>query len=161
MDALASVSFLVTVAGFAVSIWQIVKTRRVAKAAQEAAQEATQGIQRNVLLTDTVLCDRLLGEIMSHLRNQKHESALLRTSDLSARLIQLRHVYPAGSSGIDFQSILAHLAVLQKALERHIFRPDGGFDAVKANTKLAQFSAELNDCIGREKFVPKGDHHDS
>lgn len=157
VDPLSIVSLVLTVAGFSLAIWQIVKTRRAAQAATAAASAARDEIKKNVMLTDVVLCDKLLDEIRLHLRHQKIELALLRTTDLSAQLIQLRNIYAPSPPEINFQGILTQLSILRTTLEAKVYSPDQPINTAQINNKLAHISATLNDCIGKQRFSSKGE----
>jgi len=149
-----SLSLLVSVAGFAIAIWQIVKTRNAADAALQAAIEARKAIHKNFMLADISSCTGIIEEVKIHVRNRTNDAALLRVTDLSGRLTQLRHLPDSSSEeySIAFQDMLTHIAVIRDDLEQKSALPDYAFDIVKVNEKLAEISDYLNALIGKSKY---------
>jgi hypothetical protein len=144
-----------SVGGFTVTIWQVVKTRRVAAAAKQAAENAQSAIKRNVMLADMSSCSKTLDQIKQYVRDRKTEPALMRVTDLMLQLSQLAQAYETseGLDVFDFQGVLTHLNILREELERNHARPETPLKPVRINATLTNLSVRIESFIGKEKFA--------
>jgi len=147
------------VVGFTFTIWQLFRTRKAAVAAKEASQKTQSSLQSNVMLVDISACIGMIEEIKTSIRNKQYNSALIRVTDLTSQLIQIRQLpdfsYRIGSK---MQSIVSQLAILRNTLEEGASNPRQTLDSVKINRKLSEISDCLNDWIGIYKYtINKGD----
>ena len=160
MDLIAIAGLVFTVAGFLVSIILILKTRKIAKAAWNAAVEAQNKIRRNVLLSDMASCEKTVNEVKTFVRGRKYESGLLRTSDLLSQLIQLRSFieFSDGTHEEEFQDSISQLAIIRDLFERKMIDTHREIDGDAINTTLSVIADRLNSWIGKSKYtVTKGE----
>jgi len=146
--------WLVTLAGFVIMIWQISKTHSAASAARKAAIDSRQTLQTNLMLVDISSCIKQIEEIQVLLRNDRHESALLRVTDLGSQLVQLRHHHDFSSedSRVEFQDILSQLSIIRNGLEQKLNDSQYFIQIVRINKKLAEIANRLNDWVGKGKY---------
>lgn len=144
--------------GITIAIYQILKTRKAAEAALLAANMATDAIQLNVTLTDVSSCINEVEEIKVMIRSKRYEAALLRVTDLSGRLIQLKNM-PMNrfvKHVPNSKEMLAQLSVLRDLLERKLQNEKLPINASKINKILSEISDGLNIWIGSNKYLPGG-----
>lgn len=160
MNIIAIAGLVFTVAGFAVSIILILKTRKIAEAARNAAMEAQNNIRRNVMLSDISSCEKTVNEVKTFIRDKKYESGLIRTSDLISQLIRLRSFAQRSleSEEGEFQDSISQLAIIRDLLERKMIDGAKEIDRKTINTKLSVIADRLNNWIGRSKYtITKGE----
>lgn len=139
--------------GVIVAIWQVVKTRRAAEAANRAAHEAHGRLTRNLLLSDIATSSSLLETMKAHVRSGRYEAALVRVSDLMNHLNQLKGLPPTGGVELNFSEMLTNLHVLRDLLERKNADSAVKFDQVRVVNVLSDLSDELNGWIGSAKYL--------
>lgn len=145
---------LLSLAGVAIALWQIRKTRTAAEAAERAAKETAGGLSRNLLLSDLTSCTIGIEEIKTSIRAKRYDAALLRANDVARQLIQLQNARPLASpksSSDDFLPALAQLGVLRDLLERTLGGEEKPIPS-QANKILSQIGDDLNAVIGKMKF---------
>lgn len=154
-DILTILGIIVSLGGFAIAIRQIFKIKKVAIAAKEAALNARETLQTNIMLVDLSAHERIIDELKDFIRNKRYEAALIRISDTIAKLIQVRHMqcFSEEASSISFQDMISRLSILRENLEGKIDNPLASFDIILINKILSEISMELNNLIGKSKFA--------
>lgn len=141
------------VVGFTFTIWQLFRTRKAAVAAKEAAQKTQSSLQSNVMLVDISACIGMIEEIKTSIRNMQYNAALIRVTDLTSQLIQIRQLPDFSNQvGRKMQSIVSQLSILRNTLEARNNEPEQILDSVKINRKLSEISDCLNGWIGVYKY---------
>lgn len=149
-------SFL-SLLGVAIALFQIRKTRSAAEAAAVAAQAARDALTRSVVLADLTACTTAIDEVKVHVRHSRHESALLRVTDLSKSIVQLQESKQSGSlPKNEVKRMLTQLGILRDLLERGI-QGDATVSPIQVNNTLSQIADSLNAFIGRLKFRAPGE----
>ena len=145
---------ILSLLGLAVAIFQIVKTRRAAEAAKLAAQQAQQSIARTVFLVDVTNCAAQLDEIKALLRARRYEAALLRVTDVTAAVTQLRGMTRThAKQPLNFKQALTQLGILRDLLELRLHEENTPINPVKINEILSGIADSLNRWIGSNKYL--------
>jgi hypothetical protein len=154
-DILTILGIIVSLGGFAIAIRQIFKIKKVAIAAKEAALNARETLQTNIMLVDLSAHERVIDELKDFIRNKRYEAALIRISDTIAQLIQVRHMHCFSEevSSISFQDMISRLSILRENLEGKIINPSALLDIILINKILSEIGIELNNLIGKSKFA--------
>ncbi len=148
---IALLGFIATILGFIITIWQIIKTRKVAMAAKNAATVTRSAINRDIILMEISACIKTIEEVKGYLRDKKFNASLLRVTDLTSQFIQFQHII--SKPDINFQEILTQLSILRESLERKIDSDIVPLDIVVANRKLTDISKILNNWIGKTRYA--------
>ena len=156
-DIIAISGLAVSIFGFIFAIGQILKTKKAAIAASNAAYDAKKVMQKEFMLSDISSSAKSIEELKSLMRRERFEDALFRISDLNSQLIQLRHLdyFQKEEFKKLFQDIIAQLAVLRDILENKISDNGQKIEIVIVNRKLAEIADSLNDLIGKAKYTIK------
>ncbi|MDD5421976.1 MAG: hypothetical protein PHT32_00935 [Candidatus Omnitrophica bacterium] len=141
---------LISLAGFSITIWQLLKVKKVATVAKDAAIDAKKHIKSNVTLSDLTLCKKFAEEIKMSLRSKKYEAALLRTGDLLSYLNQLHPIMD--DKEVRLKDSIAQLAILQESLEHKIRDEEYRVDVILANKKLSEIVDRVDTWIGKTKY---------
>jgi len=120
MDIVNIVGFGLTVIGFAVTIWQLIKTRKASDAALRAAIKTQKSIETKILISDLSSIVKIFQEIKESIRNKHNNSALLRLYDLIHNIIQMRQLLLSDeeSSG-KLGKIIIQLKLLADDIEKY------------------------------------------
>lgn len=145
--------------GIIVAIFQINKTRKAAEAAQGAAQSAINAIHLNVTLADISTCINEVEEIKVMIRSERYEAALLRVTDLSGKIIQLKTMPKSKFVAHinNSKEMLTQLSVLRDLLERKLQDKNVKVHTPKVNKILSAISDDLHVWIGNNKYIPPGE----
>jgi hypothetical protein len=88
-DVVSIGSLLVTIVGFGVTIWQLMKTQSAAKAAERAAKRTLEESRFAFHKFAVALAHRYVHEAKIHVDNEAWEKAAIRLSDLTDQVNQL------------------------------------------------------------------------
>ena len=88
-DVVATGGLAVTIIGFGVTIWQLLKTKSAAKAAELAAKKAMQESRFAYQKFTVALAHRFVHEVKIHVDYEAWEKAAIRLSDLTDQVNQL------------------------------------------------------------------------
>jgi len=147
-----------SIAGIIFAIFQIQKTLKAAEAAQKAAESATDAIQLNVTLANISACIKEVEEIQALLRTQRYDAALLRVTDLSGKIIQLKAMpqskFMQGKR--DGKRHLTQLSILKTLLEEKLVNNKNEINIANANKFLSEISDDFNVWIGANKYQSGG-----
>lgn len=116
-----------TLIGLAVAIWQIVRTRSAADAANQAASETKDRITRLSALVDLTRLSSQSNEVLVLLREERVDGAALRLWDLRTSLVQFRHS-PQGKLVMkpkQWTEMMANVRQLEEALQDKNAPSDG------------------------------------
>lgn len=149
---------ILSLIGLGFTAYQVVKARKAADAASEAAKQARAVMRGTVLLSDVSKCSSSIDEVKSHVRVARYEGALLRLQDVIAQLVQIRRV-GYETQNVDFRKTLTELAIIRGVLERQVTRPEEGFDPYSLLQALSKISDEVNDWVGQFKYIAPGTSH--
>ena len=149
----------VGVVGFSLTIWQLLRTRKSAVAAERAAERTQSSLQSNIMLVDISACLGTIEQIKTAIRSKRYEAALLRVTDLTSQLSQIRQLPDFSNSvKVKMQGIVSQLSVLRNTLEARDRDAKQTFNPVNANKKLSEISDCLTGWIGIYKYsINKGD----
>lgn len=164
MDWFTVVGTLASLLGIGVALSQLNKTRKAAEAAKEAAGVATNAIKRNVALIDVTACINEIEALKTMIRTHRIESALLRVTDLSSKLIQLKNILTVESQDPieEMSKVLSQVRILKDVLERKLHDEETTSKQVfQMNKTLSDISDILNAWIGKRKYIPEEKNHDS
>ncbi|MCG8073277.1 MAG: hypothetical protein N0C86_14985 [Candidatus Thiodiazotropha taylori] len=154
-----SIGTLLTLVGIIIAVFQIRKTTRAAEAARVAAEITTSNIQLNVTLSDVSSCVNEVEEIKVLIRSMRYEAALLRVTDLSGRLIQLKNIPNNNNTNEQFKNKenLAQLSILRDLLERKLQDRNLEIKPSSVNKILSDISDDLHAWIGSNKYLSSGE----
>ena len=140
---------VIGVLGFSFTIWQLVKTRKAAIAAEKAAQKTQSSLQNNVMLVDISTCIGTIEEIKTSIRNRQFGVALLRVTDLTSQLIQLRQL-PDFSKVVEekkkMQSVVSQLSIIRSMLEVHSSDTQKTLDDAEIR-RIIKMLSKISDCL--------------
>jgi len=148
--------WLITILGFGITIWQLIKVQNVAQAARQAAQDAKIELQKNSVLIDIASCTQSIEELKTLFRSHRYEMALVRVTSLHVQINQLLNLHNSLKSGspVKFQDALVQLAIIREKLEQQVHDPNTSvIDIVKTINVLSLISDHLNDRLAKVKFT--------
>jgi|GEM_PF-3319682 len=154
MEAIGVISAVLTLVGVIVAIVQMRKARESAEAARIAAEDARSSIALNTIMQDVGTCAGGFEEVQSLIRIESYHSALLRVSDLIARVAQIKGAQ-SGTGTIripGLKNTLTQLEVLRELLEEKVADSSKEVDPLRVNRILSQISAALHEWLGKSKF---------
>jgi len=145
---------ILSLAGVIFAGAQILKTKRAALAAEEAAQNTQRSITNNVALVDLSTSTRSVEEVKSLIRAQRYEPALLRLSDLNSLVIQVQHI-AAESDPPEWsvREMLTNLSVLRDLLEQKLADDSVIVETAKVNAELSRIGDHLGHWVSGRKFT--------
>lgn len=142
-------SFL-SLLGVSVAVWQILLVKRAAVAAKNASDQTQKTISQNLLLSNVHTCIKNLEEIQAFVRNERYESAQIRTSDLVSYLyqIQQRTKNSQQTLEIEYEEMLSQLSIIREDFERKVNKSSARINNVQINTQLSEISDSLHKLVG-------------
>lgn len=93
-DIIAVVALAVSFLGFSIAIWQILRTRRAAEAAEQAASAARKSLAQYLSIVDLVRASERIEEIKGLHRRQEWQQALYKYHDIRLMLSDIRARHP-------------------------------------------------------------------
>lgn len=152
-------SSLITIFGFVITIIQIIKTKKISRAAYSAASEAKTVIKNTIVISDLSKRVKSIQEIQNDIVNEKNDAAFLRTKDLIHALIEIRQLVLSmkyDESNI-ITKMITQLGVLRRQLEEAIYKREK-VEVLKINQKLSELEIELSELTTKIKFpLSEGD----
>jgi len=145
---------LVTVVGVALTMWQVIKTRKAADAAAASAKKTKEDLNKNFLISDLSTALATIEEITFLNRQEKWEIVLDRYSRLRGLLVNIK------TQGLGFisddkrslQDAIVQVRVIEEAIEESIVNKTMRFDRIKYNKILSEIADNLNSIVGKEKL---------
>ncbi len=138
LDALVGV--FGTLIGFGITFWQLLKTKRAAEAARDAANRTAEAARNNYAHFVISTCQRFVSEARIHVDMGRFELAALRCDDLAGQLVLVCNATPGAID--DAASLIARLRDFAEAF-RKASRPLGKLSNA-ATAKWAKFLLELS-----------------
>lgn len=117
---LTGVGVVLGLIGLAFVVWQLLKIKAAAQAAEHASNSTADQIGKITALVDVTELQTLANEVVTHLRIKDYSRATLRAHDLRGRVSQTRGS-PHGSGLLtceEWQGIVTVIARVQSALEK-------------------------------------------
>ena len=141
---------ILSLIGVGIAIWQISLVKKAAVAAKDAADQTQKTISQNLLLSNVYTCIKNLEEIQSFVRNEKYESAQLRTNDLVSFLyqIQQRTKNSQQTIEIEYEEMLSQLSIIREDFERKVYKSSARINNVQINSQLSKISDGLHKFVG-------------
>jgi hypothetical protein len=96
----------------------------------------------------------MLDEVRTLVRASRFEPALLRISDLSNLLLQLRQI---PDTPFQFRPVLVQLSVVRGLLEAKVTDEDYEIEPTRILRTLSTISDDVNGWLGQVRFVGQGD----
>jgi hypothetical protein len=156
----SGLSIFVTILGFGVTWWQLVRTQRAAAAALDASKAALAAVGRADTLSDVAAVQSGLHEIQVALRGKRYEAALIRSQHLREVMarVRTRDGFEGEARQLRVQKMVTDLRRLQDAMETVIASPDeaANFSAAKVHKALSNAAAELGGWIEELRFTTGG-----
>ncbi|MCC7431095.1 hypothetical protein IT568_09655 [bacterium] len=153
-------NFIVTIAGFGLTILglylnlrQLKKTKDAALASLESSKETKKLLQQNSLLIETSTCVKLTEQIKGFVRGEKFESALLKIEELMVFLIQVESLKKLDLS---LGKQILQLQILRRELEKRLGGETENYNKHLVLNELSKISDKLNEVIGNLKFKTGG-----
>jgi len=155
------IGLAVTLLGFAVALWQVYRTRKVAEAAKEATDRLSSALghlQRSWSLQD-VIAD--LEELKPIVRNEAWAELTGRASRARKALIHLRGAAGDLSSESQraFQAGIAILGQLEDRAHRLVVNPQLAHDVFRMISGLTTAIDALNEALQRVRNESQRAHH--
>ena len=138
-DWVSLLSFVVTVAGFALSLWMIWKSKTAAEAAETAAKQASGDLRRSFALTDMTSAIAVAEEIRRLHREGSWPIVLERYSHLRGLVVRIREENPGLSrkQRKKVQAIVDQISYLESTIEEATGKePPAKVDVASANMLL-------------------------
>ena len=152
-------SSLLTITGFVVAIFQIIKTKKISTSAYHAALEAKSEIKKTIIISDLSKIIKSLQEIQNDIRTEKIEVAYLRTKDFIHSLIEIRqiiHSIDNNEYGVITEMITQLRGILQRQLEVSMNKKES-LDIFRINQKLSEYEVSLSELSVKMKFPLLGE----
>lgn len=159
MDVTNALELVLSVAGFAIALWQIVKTRSAAEAARESAHEAVNAIrhlQAVTTLQDVAGRTRHLLELIRSAKLRVAAAAAFELRDAVARLPNPANL-PGASNSINWSDVSLEVDSLHERLESMAVitrwtaeeRETLIHRTARLHTKLASGAVQVASAIGK------------
>lgn len=143
------IASIVTLLGFCITIWQLIKIKNTNKLLKDAVNENTDKIKLSLALMAVTDASRLAEMVMNLIENKHYEQAIIRLQDLNKAVIELsaqhedlkEHQYKIVSE-------ISHLRSLATE-DGSLYRPSYILSTIQqVNNELAKYSAIIkNDKI--------------
>ena len=145
---------LISLAGFIVTVILILKTRKSAEAAKDAAKEAQNILNKNVMLADMATCIEIIQQVKAFLLSNRYDAASIRLQEFQSKLSELRHLdkteNPMPKEA--FQAIFSNVFIINNELEAKIRDPNYAIDVERTNRTLSKITVRLQDWLGKGKY---------
>jgi len=160
-DPIRAVDFLIAVIGFAVLWIQIARTKRVATAAKEASESATQLVTERMTISDVATIRNRCGEVQTALRGGRLETALIQTQVIRSQLVRLRQrpEFKDNEKWLTgIQGMVAGLRNIQSDLEKNLDNSDKGQSWYSANRNLGDYVIQLSEWAEHIQFASRSEN---
>lgn len=155
-NSLAVVSWaglFVTVAGFAVALYQLSKIKTASEASASAVRQVLGLVRERMNLTELVAAVGYVDSIRSYIAGGNHDGATIYIELLRSKLIYLREVLLQDNQGGDqIGRFLVDLALISEQLRRS---PTGRQDVRMLLSALVPIGDMLQRHIARLRFTPE------
>lgn len=129
-----------TLLGFGITFWQLMKTKKAAEAARDAANRTAEAARNNYAHFVISTCQRFVSEARIHVETGHFELAALRCDDLAGQFVLARNATPDAIEDAD--SLVKRLRDFAEAF-RKVSKPPGKLSGA-AIAKWARFLLELS-----------------
>jgi hypothetical protein len=147
------VGLLVTVAGFAVALYQLNKIKTASEASASAVGQMLSLVRERMNLTELVSAVGYVDSIRSYIAAGNHEGAIIYIDLLRSKLIYLREIFLRGDEeNEEIGGFLVNLALISEQLRR----PATGREEIR---KLLSTFVPISDMLQRQiallRFAPQ------
>ncbi len=151
---MAIIGALISLAGFIVTVILILKTRKSADAAKDAAKEAQNILTKNVMLADMATCIEIIQQVKAFLLSSRYDAASIRLQEFQSKLSELRNLEKITNPlpKKSFQAIFSNVFIMNDELEAKIRNNNYSIDAERINRTLSKIVVMLQDWLGKGKY---------
>lgn len=151
---MAIIGALISLAGFIVTVILILKTRKSADAAKDAAKEAQNILTKNVMLADMATCIEIIQQVKAFLLSSRYDAASIRLQEFQSKLSELRNLEKITNPlpKESFQAIFSNVFIMNNELEAKIRDPQYALDVERINRTLSKIVVRLQDWLGKGKY---------
>jgi len=148
------ISSFITIFGFIIMLFQIIKTQKISTAAYSAASAAKLEIKKPIVISELSSIIKSIQEIQNDILNEKNDLAYLHTKNIVHSLIEIRQIINSMEfceNDIISEMITQLGGILRRQLEASISKNEK-IDIIKVNQKLSEFELSLSALTAKIKF---------
>ena len=114
------ITAIFTPLGVGFAIYQVVKTKKAATAARDAADKASRALKGSLVLSDLSKFSNSIEVMKGYIRSHRNEAALLRVHDVISELIHIRRATQDTHKETEIRQIITDLTIIRGRLERQV-----------------------------------------
>ena len=148
------ISIVITIIGFLIAIYQIIKTKKIAVISQEVSEETRQIVHKNSILIDISKNIELIKSIKHYLLSNKFDLVLFQLHDLHSNLIQIKNIHKLQeiSNYSKLKEVLPQLSILKNTIEDFLIDSRKSINIRKHIGIYNDLSEILNQILGEIKY---------